>query len=103
MFQQCKKKAEQLFQSRGVSVNTVICLSSSQWRSLQEEVRSRQEEYARRSKPFKSRRKYHYFERGGTQRKDRMRAEHKGEAYISYDVKNDGDCYQIYHLDRMIN
>lgn len=100
---EAKKRSEELFQKRGVRVNTVVCISAGYGSSLMAEVSGRQDEF--RADPgglFVTRSLYPYYERGGSG-SDQKRAKFKGLAYMVYGVLNEYNqgFYKIHHLEMM--
>lgn len=98
-----KKEAENAYQRRSVSTNTLLCLDPKDMRQLYAEVQNRQDEYrnddsggARHGTIYTSLDAYPYFERTG------KRSKAYAPRHFKYGVKKEGEQYKIHHLDGIV-
>jgi hypothetical protein len=94
-----KKRAEEVFQRRGKSVSTVLCLTMRELVQLAGEIHAQQEAFVRSPrKLFKTERTYDYWSRGGAQSKEKQRATLHTSRF-EYGVKLQGDLYVMAHFE----
>ena len=94
-----KKKAENRFLARDVSINTLLCIWPKDLIRLVAEIQNRQAEYA--ADPggiFISEAAYSYYEREG------KHAKRYSPRHFAYAVRQEkgSTMYKIHHLDRMV-
>jgi hypothetical protein len=96
-----KKKAEAVFQRRGVNVSTVLSLTRRELGQLAAEIHRRQSEFSRTPNGvFTTQHAYDYWSRGGSQAKDKQRATFSTSRF-RYKVRADKDgLFTLCHFDR---
>jgi hypothetical protein len=96
--QGAKKRAEMVFQRRGKTVSTVLCLTRSELVQLAGEIHNNQDAFGRSPRQvFTTKHAYDYWSRGGSQSKDKQRATAHCKRF-EYKVLLIGEIYALDHF-----
>jgi hypothetical protein len=94
-----KKRAEKVFQRRGKSISTVLCLTPRELVELAGEIHRRQDEFNKSpNRTYTTERAYDCWSRGGPKSKDDQRATQDTKCF-KYNVKRVGEIYVLFHFD----